>query len=164
MDRVEPADEFLRRSRASLKELTEQAKALLAQEEGVRRRREAVEDEARRLTNAISVYREVMGVRSEAVPARALFDDVLTAGSIAEMAGEVIERMGGRAKIADIVDILTRSGKLRPEESPTSRSRYATVYSILNRNPRFHRIGEGEFALVPPDGAKDQSSLSRRET
>jgi hypothetical protein len=143
------AEEFVTRVRDQLRSLRVQDDQLAATEEGIQRKRAELGARIQAYERSLEVYREVMGEQNEAKPPTSLFGEDDQKGlTIAEMAQAIIARGGGEARIADIAKELIRVGKVKDE----GRTGYATVYSILNRDRRFRRVGGGVFSLASWNG------------
>lgn len=69
------------------------------------------------------------------------------AGTIADMAAQVMEAKGGSATVRELVDILTAAGKFKSPDK--ERLNYGTVFGTLQRDERFGKVPrKGEFYLV----------------
>ncbi len=138
-------DDFEDRAERQLRDLEREEAALAAQEEGVRRKRDELQQKINKLELSLDVYREVMERQNGgAEPESTFFGPEIRDGTIAEMAEAVIRREGGVARVSDVVHVLLDRGKL----TRNGRRGYSTVYSILFRDPRFKRVAQGTFALA----------------
>ena len=152
MDRLSSTDEtntdVLDRAKDKLDALTKAEADLAAQEEGVRRRREAIRQEIAKLEAFVEVYVEISGLTSETsavreverVAARAKVPE-----SISNLVFRFLSEQGGAAPIADIIAHLVEVGKLPPERTHNN---YSVVYATLMRDKRFARPKPGLFELV----------------
>jgi hypothetical protein len=134
----------------NLRDLRAQEDQLTATMEGLARKRDELREQIEDHARTLKVIRQISGVEPEAQSQPALFTDV-PLGTIAEMAENIILNAGGKVRVGDLVRILTDTGKLK---SSRGRGNYATVYSILTRDKRFRKAGEGTFTVSAPNGAK----------
>lgn len=136
-------DDFLTLVKRRLTDLQRQDSDLAAQEEGVRRKRAVVQNEINKLQFSAETYRHLMGIADEATPEQGLFGPDEAAGSVAEMAADIMYRNGGQAALLEIRDELARLGKVRPGQRG-----YGTVYASLSRGNRFVKVGPGVYGLT----------------
>jgi hypothetical protein len=139
--------DFVERAREEYLRLQAEERALAAQEEGVRRRRAALQSRLTSIENAVVLYQELTGQTTVMPEPDVGASNGLRMGTIVDMAAQVIERSGGRAKMTKIVEELERAGKLKPSE-PGDRNNYATVYGTLRRSRRLHKADKGEWELA----------------
>lgn len=142
-------EDFLERAESELRRIVAEDKALMAQEEGVRRKRAEFAEQIRRLRDSVTTYRDLMGIAEDPKPNNSLFAPPVQIGTIAEMAARYASERGGTVKIADVTKWLEHVGKLtHGGGGESARGNYGTVYGTLSRDRRFKKVGEGEFALV----------------
>lgn len=150
-------DDFIARATARVRELEKDDAALAAQEEGVRRKRLALQEEIRIAQGAIDLYGEVMnvGTKPEATP-QPLFD-VPQPGTIADMTYAILVNSQKPMTVHEIARRLTQAGKLSEEGPGDARTNYATVFGTLRRDRRFYRPAPGRFAIHPESGPSNGS-------
>jgi hypothetical protein len=156
MDKLSSPDEtntdVLGRAKDKLDTLTKAEADLAAQEEGVRRRREAIRQEIAKLEAFIDVYIEISGLSSVASAVREV-EKIAARPKVPESISNLVfgflSEQGGAAPIADIIAHLVDVGKLPPDRTHNN---YSVVYATLMRDKRFARPRPGIFVLTPPAG------------
>jgi hypothetical protein len=134
---------------AFVKKVTSEIRDMERREEKLKRDAEAIrlslgEMRQRRveLDRSLAVYREVMGV------GEAVASPEVPEGTIADVALKILRDMGRPATVGYLVAELQALGKLKGGGA-SGRADYGTVYQALNRDPRFLRVGKGEFSPAP---------------
>lgn len=146
-------DEFITLAERQLADLGREDAALAAQEDGVRRKREVIQERIDALAQSVKVYRLIMGIGIEPTPpARGMFDDI-PMGSVSDMAFALIRRNEAPMKVSDIAKALQQAGKLKANAD--TRSNYSNVYGVLRRDRRFTRPAQGTFGVA---GTNETSS------
>jgi hypothetical protein len=143
-----PEDPFIARATATIDKLMDEERALAAQEEGVRRRRLALQQLVADWQRSIALYSDAMGLSGDATPGQVSAALDAPEGSVVELAERYLREHGGTAKIKDVVRWLVAVGKLSSEAEKSGQN-YGAVYTAVLRHPeRFKRIGRGEFELT----------------
>jgi hypothetical protein len=118
---VSEVDAFLAKIDAEMRDLSKEDRQLETQEDEVRRRRNELKSRLTDLSRARDVYAEMMGLKAR--PTRGLFDSgasevapeiqVPVRGTVADLSYEIMAARGGRMRVRDVLDELTRIGKLK---------------------------------------------------
>jgi hypothetical protein len=149
--------DFVKRVETELRDLNKREKKLLDQEDTLKKQRAELRARAAELNRSLAVYRQVMGMEPSEPEEAAMPTGEVTEGTIADVAFEVVHRVGGTMRTSDIATELVRLGKLTGKDS---RVDYSTVYRSLMRDSRFMPAGKGEFSVVASSGPQPPSGRS----
>jgi hypothetical protein len=158
------SDQFLARAKDKVESLTREVGLLAAQEEGVRRRKQELQQALAEWERAIAIYAEAMELAPPDSPGQITAALDTPEGTLSQLAeGYLAER--GPAKINDLVAWLVSVGRLSGDPIKSGQN-YGQVYTTLLRHPdRFRKVGRGEFSLQnppaqPPGGLNRLRSLA----
>jgi inorganic triphosphatase YgiF len=141
-------DAFLVRAREKIESLTREVMLLEAQEEGVRRRKIALQQAITDWERSVSIYSEAMQITPDDAPGQLDAALDVPQGSLAQLSELFLEQRGGPGKITDVVRWLVSIGRLSGEPTKAGQN-YGQVYTTLLRHPeRFVKVGRGEFRLA----------------
>jgi hypothetical protein len=146
-------DPFVQKALAKIASLEREEALLAAQQEGVQRRRNELQEQIVEWDRAKKLYVEAMGADAPAAdpPAAEGKGPAVDAAnrSIGDLTYEYISASpNGSAKITDVAAWLTGIGKLHSDLKNTNRP-YGAVYTAILRNPkRFVKVGRGEYRIA----------------
>jgi hypothetical protein len=145
-------DDFLQRATARLAELTNEDGHLETMQRGITQKREALAAEIKRLSDGLDLYRSVMGLGATSSNPTLSLGDLPNFLELTLYDGiaAVMRRHGGRARVGELRDVLSESGKMTGKPA----NRYNTLVATMERFPeKFRRVGPGEWELVEMDSA-----------
>ena len=136
-----PESDFRVKLTARITEATNERQALEQQKIDITRQLNAVQKELEELDLVLNVHDRLEGIEPEltALVNPQQFDH----GTIADQCEVLLQEMGGIARTRDLVERLTRAGRLRTEYKVA----YSAVWKALDRGRRFEKIARGEYAL-----------------
>lgn len=124
---------------------------VLGQRQLWEKRRSEAEEQIKALDSKLAAYQatlkdywESINKKVEAVPDGDTALAVMLEGKTIGESCYFLARESGRVKVGEIAKMLLKAGKLR---SSSYHSAYSHIHTELRNDKRFHKVGEGVFAL-----------------